>query len=152
MIKEKIDRIKSMFQKKEEEKVEPVHIRNEATLIKPERRTRRRYGKVWKKHVDLSDGGIFSSLNDDSDSDDDEPETDLWDGGLFNSVNDSDSDSDSDFEIIDVYEDEEEKEMIGRIQSIFDDSDDDERKPAGYNVVSEVHNAFCWGCGVDWEE
>jgi len=47
---------------------------------------------------------------------------------------------------------EEEKELIGRIQSIFDDSDDDDRKPAGYNVVSEVHNAFCWGCGVDWEE
>merc|ERR1719493_306647 len=75
MTKEKIQWIKSLFQKKEEEKVEPVHIRNEATLIKPERRTRRRYGKVWRKHVDLSDGGIFSSLNDDSDSDD-EPETD----------------------------------------------------------------------------
>jgi len=130
-------------------------------LIAPARRTRRRYGRVWKKHVDLSDGGIFSSLNDDSDSDsddDDEPENDLWDGGLFTSVNDSDSDSDSDFEYIDVYDDElseqEEKELIGRIERLFDDSDEETetRKVAGYNPVSKVHNAFCWGCGVDWEE
>jgi len=97
-----------------------LHIRQEAALIKPSRAKRRRYGKVWKKHVDLSDGGIFSSLTNDSDSDseesgdDDAPETDLWDGGLFNSANDSDSDSDSDFEYIDVYEDEEEKELVGR--------------------------------------
>merc|ERR1711879_78455 len=162
MTKEKSQWIQSLFQMKEEEKVEPVHIRNEATLIKPKRRTRRRYGKVWRKHVDLSDGGIFSSLNDESDSDDDEPETDLWDGGLFNALNDSDSDSDSDFEIIDVYEDgfdlseDEEKELITRIESLFsDDSEDEEpeeRKIVGYNPVSKVHNAFCWGCGVDWEE
>merc|ERR1712048_290800 len=63
--KEKISRIVSLFQKKE--KVQPEHIRTEAALIAPARRTRRRYGRVWKKHVDLSDGGIFSSLNNDSD-------------------------------------------------------------------------------------
>jgi len=147
---------------KKEEQSEAVHIRKEATLIAPTRRSRRRYGRVWKKHVDLSDGGIFSSLNSDSDSDSDSDENrtenDLWDGGLFNSQ-DSDSDSDSDFDYIDVYDDElseeEEKELIGRIEHLFDDSEDEETEPqevAGYNQVTTVHNAFCWGCGAHWEE
>merc|ERR1719242_2800364 len=85
MINEKMNELRTMSKDRKS-----LHIRQEAALIKPSRAKRRRYGKVWKKHVDLSDGGIFSSLTNDSDSDseesgDDAPETDLWDGGLFNS-------------------------------------------------------------------
>merc|ERR1712079_865909 len=129
MVKSKVN-IKGILALFKKEQSEAVHIRKEATLIAPTRRSRRRYGRVWKKHVDLSDGGIFSSLN-----------------------------SDPDFDYIDVYDDElseeEEKELIGRIEHLFDDSEDEETEPqevAGYNQVTTVHNAFCWGCGAHWEE
>merc|ERR1719361_616695 len=63
--KDKISRIMALLKKEEIEVVETA-------VIKPSRAKRRRYGKIWKKHVDLSDGGIFSSLTNDSDSDSEE--------------------------------------------------------------------------------
>merc|ERR1739838_1101613 len=52
----------------------------------------------------------------------------------------------------------EEEERIYRIQRLFDDdgiSDpEDEREekvPSGYTQETTVENAFCWGCGVEWE-
>jgi len=114
----------------------------------PRLRIRRRAGV----QTDLADGGIFSSLiNSDSDSSDSEDEdiSDLDDDGYIEYIEyELDSDSEA-----------EEEERVLRIQRIFADdgisdcSDDEteEKQPLGFDKVTSVHNAFCWGCGVEWE-
>lgn len=91
-------------------------------------------------------------------------EMDLFDGGIFGADSDSDSDSESESSVVvqfglfgaliadsDTDTDDEEMETVRRIESLFEDTEP-EMELMGYKAVTTVKNAFCFGCGVHWEE
>jgi len=139
---------------KKDTKIESHHERSDALDFKvmkvpsgPRLQIRRRAGV---QH-DLSDGGIFSQyLSSDSDDTSEDDMSDFDEDGYIEYIEyELDSDSEA-----------EEEERVNRIEHIFDDdgiSDCDEEETEekvalGYDEVTTLHDAFCWGCGVEWEE
>ena len=132
----------------EENKVH--HERNDAMDFKvmkvpsgPRLQIRRRAGV---QH-DLSDGGIFSQyLSSDSDDTSEDDMSDFDEDGYIEYIEyELDSDSEA-----------EEEERVNRIEHIFDDDgisdcdeeESEEKVALGYDEVTTLHDAFCWGCGV----
>jgi len=122
----------------------------------PKHRTRRR--RVNVDALDLYDGGLFNTFSDDSDSDDSDEDED---GGIeYTEYSDYEADvimEDERFVDYQDSDDEEENRIQQRIQSMFDDDGISDGEDAvktiyGYDQVTRVRKAFCWGCGVDWEE
>jgi len=108
--------------------------------------------------LDLYDGGLFNTFSDDSDSDDSDEDED---GGIeYTEYSDYEADvimEDERFVDYQDSDDEEENRIQQRIQSMFDDDgisdgEDEVKTIYGYDQVTRVQKAFCWGCGVDWEE
>jgi len=90
-------------------------------------------------------------------------EMDLFDGGIFGADSDTDSESESTVydqrfglfgvEDSEIDTDDEEQETLQRIENMFGDATPEpEMELVGYKVVTTVKNAFCFGCGVHWEE
>jgi len=137
----------------EEDVVEPPKIE-----LPTRRRHRTRRRRVNDETMDLYDGGLFGTFSDDSSDDEEEENGALLydeDEEYFEYIEQSDYDSvDSDTM--------EERVIASRISLIFEgdgisDVEEDEDENEGkevydYQPVMKLHDAFCWGCGVTWEE
>jgi len=112
--------------------------------------------------LEISDFQEFSSPKTEVESDDiydlESQDMDLFDGGLFGVNSDTDSDDESSAAAHNLFDDvdsdiESENSTVARIEIMFGDATPEpEMELVGYEKVTTVQNAFCFGCGVHWEE